>query len=309
MIRFDGHAATVSSLAFSPDSTLLAGGAKDGSLRLWDAAGGLVRDVQLWTLRPRTAVAWSPSGGVLAGADGKRLLFVPADGGELVFRESAGGISEITSLAYLADDLLAVGTDAPNHGRSGKLHLHGAIKLSNGPKAMSAEVRRPVPTPIAGSHGVRAITSHPPTRRFHWIAGLPNTPACVWRSWVITSPNAVDVKLGKPASAIAVTPDGATVAIATDWLVRLYSTTGNSGFGELAGHKGQVTGVGFVRGGRTVVSASWDETVRFWDVATKKETARFTPGVGKLTALAVSPDGTRVAVGGTDGPITLIDAE
>jgi hypothetical protein len=31
--------------------------------------------------------------------------------------------------------------------------------------------------------------------------------------------------------------------------------------------------------------------------------------VGKLTALAVSPDETRIAVGGTDGPVVVLDAE
>jgi len=116
------------------------------------------------------------------------------------------------------------------------------------------------------------------------------------------------VKLGKPAAAITVSPDGETVAIATDWLVKVFNVDGKSRI-ELTGHKGIVSAIGFVNGGRTVVSASWDETVRLWDVATGKETARFLLGIGKLTALTVSPDGTRIAVGGTDGPIVLIDAE
>lgn len=171
-----------------------------------------------------------------------------------------------------------------------------------------AHASRPIPTPVRGATGILALSAHAPTKRLHWIAGLPNTTACVWRSWCVTSPNATDVKLGKPASAITVSSDGSTVAIASDWLVKMFTAEGKP-LGELTGHKGQVTGVGFINGGRTVVSASWDETVRFWDVATKKETARFPVGIGKLTALAVSPDGTRVAAGGTDGPIVLIDAE
>jgi WD40 repeat protein len=167
---------------------------------------------------------------------------------------------------------------------------------------------RPVQSTIAGGHGVRAITAQPVAKRIHWIAGLPNTTACVWRSWCITSPNATDVKLGKAASSICVSPDGGTVAIASDWIVRVFSADGKPRT-DMTGHKGQVAGVGFIHGGRTAVSASWDETVRFWDVATGKETARFPLKVGKLTALAVSADGTRIAVGGTDGPIVLIDAE
>ena len=145
-------------------------------------------------------------------------------------------------------------------------------------------------------------------KRVHWIAGLSRSTACIWRSWDITKPNATDVSLGKPASAIVVSGDGGTVAIACEWGVRLYPASGN-GFGELTGHKGIVSAVAFIHGGRTVATASWDGTVRFWDVTTRKETARFPVGVGKLTALAASPDGTRVAVGGTDGPIVVIDTE
>ncbi len=308
MIRFDGHSATVCSLAFSPDSMLLASGAKDGGVRLWDAAGGLVRQVPVWVARPRTTLAWSPSGAILTCADRQRIVMIPTDQGELYYRQSARGGDEISSLIYVADALLAVGTDAPNQARSGELFLWGAIRPSNSPMAVAQREDRPIPPMIAGSAGVRSITSHPPTKRLHWIAGLPNTNACVWRSWCITSPNATDVKLGKPASAIAVSPDGSTVAIASDWLVKVF-TADRKPLGELSGHKGQASAVGFIHGGRTVVSASWDETVRFWDVATKKETARFPVGVGKLTALAVSPDGTRIAAAGTDGPIVLIDAE
>jgi WD40 repeat protein len=300
MIQFDGHTATVCSLAFSPDSALLASGAKDGWVRVWnpygDSEGGICPNGG----RPRVAVVWMPSGEWVTYTDANHLRSLgpfPASGNSWAQLQGFA-LEGISSLAYVTDSLLAVGTGRRDEPKPGCVYLRDAQRRK--------EV--PVPMAIRGTHGVRAMYAHPPTKRLHWIAGLPNTTACVWRSWCITSANATDVKLNKPAADIAVSPDGATVAIASDWLVRVFAADGKPRT-DLSGHKGQVAGVGFIHGGRTVVSASWDETVRFWDVATGTETARFPLTIGKLTALAVSPDGTRVAVGGTDGPIMVIDAE
>ncbi len=298
MIQFDGHTATVCSLAFSPDSMTLASGAKDGVARLWDAAGVLVREVGCELFRPRTALAWVPSGDRLILSDGPELSRLrPTDTtpDQLWYSSITGGVSAI---APVTNTIVGIGTRTPDIVGTGALALFDLAK--------NATLR--IHPSISGAHGISAVTSHQPTKRLHWVAGLRNSSGWVWRSWVITSPNATEVKLGKAASAITVSPDGGTVAIASDWIARVFTSDGKPKL-DLTGHKGQVAGVGFIHGGRTVVSASWDETVRFWDVATGQETARFPLKVGKLTALAVSPDGTRVAVGGTDGPIVLIDAE
>lgn len=297
MIQFDGHSATVCSLAFSPDSMTLASGAKDGSVKLWDSAGGVAWEGSPYSNQPRKAITWDQSGEYLAVPSGPHLLPVRRDGKVLRSHLVASATAEITSLVYVTPELLGVGSRCPNVA-AGSLHLFD----------MASRKTRQLSPVIAGSHGVRAITAHLATRTIHWLSGLLQTGTDIWRSWDINKPNATDVKLGKPASAITVSPDGGTVAIASDWLVRVFTADGKPRT-DLTGHKGKVAGVGFIHGGRTVVSASWDETVRFWDVTTGKETARFPLKVGKLTALAVSPDGTRVAVGGTDGPIVLIDAE
>ena len=298
MIQFEGHTDTVCSLAFSPESLLLASGAKDGSTRLWDAAGGMVREFVPYHRTAPTALAWIPSGDGLVAGEGVHIGVIRPTDERCFDRGASVGLEPITSLAFLNGTLLAVGCGKRNDTGPGGLDLWDV-------RAMK---KRPVPTAIGRPHGVRAIAAHSPTKHLHWITGVSHSTACLWRSWCITSPNATDTKLNKPAADISVSPDGTTVAIASDWLVRVFTADGKPRT-DLSGHKGQVSGVGFVNGGRTVVSASWDETVRFWDVATGKETARFPLAIGKLTALAVSPDGTRVAVGGTDGPIVVIDAE
>ena len=299
MIRFDGHTATVSSLAFSPDSTLLASGAKDGSVKLWDAAGGLVREFAHGGISSGRFVAWSPAGDWLALTHHFTCEAIPADAAADPRHRRTLYLPETISAARFVDKhLIAIGTNGEKGSPGGSLVLWDK-NTSN---------KRPVPHTINSSHGIRALTVDAATKHLHWLVGVANSSACVWRSWDITKPNATDLSLGKPAQALAVSDDGKMVAVATDWTVRLYPVGGDS-FAELKGHKGRVSAAAFIRGGRAVSTAGWDGTVRFWDVTTAKETARFPAEAGTLTALAASPDGTRVAVGGSDGGIVVIDVE
>jgi WD40 repeat protein len=72
---------------------------------------------------------------------------------------------------------------------------------------------------------------------------------------------------------------------------------------DAGGHSDGPKGVAITPDGRKVVSASLDKTVRVWDVATGETLSVFHPPVGPgregtLNAVAISPDGATVAVGG-----------
>ena len=73
------------------------------------------------------------------------------------------------------------------------------------------------------------------------------------------------------------------------------------------GHTGAVMSVAFSPDGKTLASASWDNTIKLWDTATGQELRTLTGHTYWVAAVAFSPDGKTLASGGWDKTVKVWD--
>ena len=106
-----------------------------------------------------------------------------------------------------------------------------------------------------------------------------------------------------PIVALAVSPDGATLASAAwDNTVRLWPLAGGAPR-VLEGHTQNVNGVAFMGDGKSVVSASYDLTLRIWPLDGGAPTIVTLPA--PLSAVAVAPD--EIVAAGANGVVYFLD--
>jgi WD40 repeat protein len=112
-----------------------------------------------------------------------------------------------------------------------------------------------------------------------------------------------------PLLSVAITADSKhVVAGAADGTVYLWDAGKTLPLARKAGHSDEVLGVGFAAAEARVFSASKDGSVRIWSADDLTSLGAALTGGTWQTALDVSPDGTRVAVGDVYNSVRLISA-
>jgi WD40 repeat protein len=102
-------------------------------------------------------------------------------------------------------------------------------------------------------------------------------------------------------------PDGGTVlAVGRDNVARLWNANTGKLVREFRGHTNIMWRGAFSPDGRYVFTTSQDKSARMWDAQTGEQ-VRYFPGhaLSAVAGIAVSPDGTQVAIGSYDGFVQL----
>ena len=288
------HKAVVYAVAFSPDGSMLATGAKDGSLFLRDSDGRVssLRERQIKSFAVH-AIDYLPNGsGVLVGGEFGWAAWRQEEGWWKQFGPQSD--RPIRSLAVISERVVAFGIGNPL-----KPTDPGTLELWD----ISAD--RKLPHSFHEPNRVRAITACPKKKLVAWL-----TEHKMAKVWDITSPTK-PTEFPQPSvcSAVALSADGRALAVAVDWTAKLYDVEKKRERLVLKGHKGQVAAVCFSPDGQTVMTGSWDQTVRLWDAATGKERANYQWDIGRVYCVTYAPDGLRLAAGGDLGRVVVWDAE
>ncbi|MBI1929002.1 T9SS type A sorting domain-containing protein, partial [Candidatus Poribacteria bacterium] len=122
-------------------------------------------------------------------------------------------------------------------------------------------------------------------------------------------PDGAVARLGKGyigrGHTVAFSPDGRMLAVATSIGIWLYDARTYDEIDLLTGHTDPVSSVAFSPDGSLLASGSWDQTVKLWSVAERREIATLQGHNTVVSSVAFSPDGSLLASGSWDKTVKL----
>jgi WD40 repeat protein len=294
-----GHADIVRQLVVTPDGSQVVSLADDGQMIVWDAAMGR----KLANLALERSVPPRSAGLIVEDQLARR-----ASG--LVVAENG-----IWAAAYGRDLFVGTNIRQPDAVRPVSDHTSPIISL-----AISRDGRRLVSGDYSGEIMVRDASDGRVLRRFHnarplslalsadggvIFAGMHDGAMFVWDA------NKGDL-LGTRAFAdginsMSISPDGSAVALALavrDGVVRIWEPATGRFRGDLRGHHDEVTRVVWSRDGKSLLTASRDQTVCLWSNSGAL-LRTFRGHLGDVEAAAFSPDGQKVVSASDDQTVIL----
>lgn len=280
----EGHKHYVFGSAFSPDGSTLATGSADGTVILWDVAGGKERRLEGHS-NSVFGVAFSADGKLLATASGDKSVRLWDVAAGKPLKTFDGHTRQVRSVAFSPD-----GSRLVSGGYDGTVRLWS---IDEGRELKSLAGHESDVNAVAFSPDGKSIAS----------AGDDKTV----RLWDAASGEEKKKLAGhsKGVLSLAFSADGALLATAGSDNVAIVWVLASEGQRTCSGHTSAVSGVAFSPDGRTLATSSSDFSVRLWEVSSGKELRKLAGTEGALNSVAITRDGKSLAWGGDNKKVQL----